>query len=357
MILQSPYGLFFLSFLICLFSVPCIAIFSRHINLIAYPDSRRTHKGTVPLAGGSAILLSQIVLTMLGLSIPLWVFYSSIFLFIVGLCDDLFEFSAKTKFIFQSLACATLVIGGDVQVISLGTLENGVELKLGQYASIFTVFAILGMVNAINMIDGIDGLAGGLSLIIFFHLALAGYLIGRPIEKSDLDFMIGISGAVGAFLLFNLASNDKKVFLGDSGSTLLGLWISYFVIKTSQYQPMSSTLPTSLVCWILAIPIFETVSLIIYRLSQGRSPFSPDRQHLHHLLARISGSTLFALNTILAAAIIVFWLGFAISAAGGLQSGIIFCFTLIKFHLVVRAKIGHCLRVRVKKFILQLAGN
>ena len=96
--------------------------------------------------------------------------------------------------------------------------------------------------------------------------------------------IVAIVGGLSAFLLFNLRESKNKIFLGDAGSTVLGLWVAYFAIEASQSNYLSNMLPSSIIAWILAIPIYETTSLAIYRVYIGRSPLSADRLHLHHIL-------------------------------------------------------------------------
>ena len=225
------------------------------------------------------------------------------------------------KLMAQVGICVFLTTTTGVKIKSLGTLPGGVELILSHFSIVLTVFAMVGLVNAINMIDGIDGLAGGLCIMTLLHLVLAMHLINRPISSSDLTVIIAACGALAAFLIFNNMPTKFKIFLGDSGSMMLGLFLAYFLIKTSQTRPLASTLPTTMVAWIVALPYFETLSLIVRRMSVGRSPFSPDREHLHYLLIDNGHSARRATLVILSLASIVFWSGFAISRFDGLISG------------------------------------
>ena len=127
----------------------------------------------------------------------------------------------------------------------------------------------------------------------------------------------------------------KKIFLGDAGAMMLGLLLAYLLIKVSQMQPLTSTLPTSLVAWIVALPVFETLTLMAMRIRLGRSAFSPDRNHLHHLLIDNGLSPRNTLLAILAIADILFWSGFAISQRGGLIAGLIFIIMPLGYYVSI----------------------
>jgi UDP-GlcNAc:undecaprenyl-phosphate GlcNAc-1-phosphate transferase len=165
-------------------------------------------------------------------------------------------------------------------------------------AAPLTIFAIVGLINAVNMMDGIDGLAGSLTLVSLFWLAVAAELLGR-----DAEFSISLLAAfcVVGFLGFNLRHPWRaraKVFLGDAGSMMLGALLGFIAVAILQSGGQGAgadmgmggegqsiqALSPAVVLWICAIPIIDTLSLIVRRTAHGRSPFSSDRQHLHHLM-------------------------------------------------------------------------
>jgi UDP-GlcNAc:undecaprenyl-phosphate GlcNAc-1-phosphate transferase len=146
-----------------------------------------------------------------------------------------------------------------------------------------TIIAIVGLINAFNMIDGIDGLAGSLSVIALLWFAVAAGLVGL---RGELLVALLMAFCVLGFLAFNLRHHWRRracVFLGDAGSMMLGAVLAFLAIALSQHNG-GDALPPVTALWICAVPIIDTGSLIVRRLAAGVSPFSSDRQHLHHLM-------------------------------------------------------------------------
>jgi UDP-GlcNAc:undecaprenyl-phosphate GlcNAc-1-phosphate transferase len=146
----------------------------------------------------------------------------------------------------------------------------------------FTVFAVIGGINAFNMLDGIDGLVGSVSVGVFCLLLI----LGIAHNHSEIQFLCTVFiAATGAFLLFNLrlfGRQKANVFLGDAGSTLLGFSISCLLITASQGE--QNIIAPVTVLWIIAIPLFDTCSIMLRRIRKGTLPFIPDREHFHHIL-------------------------------------------------------------------------
>ena len=330
------YALVFCSsFFACAFAIPAMSVVAHRIGLVDKPGGRKRHQGVVPLVGGIAIFFCILCAAALGLHVDTPLLLSLGALLILGIYDDLFDMAGMKKLFVQIGICIFLVVQTGVHIRSLGTLSGNVELLLGDFGIALTIIAMVGLVNAMNMVDGLDGLAGGLSIMALLHLVVAMYLIDRPVSTEDVQLIIVVCGALAAFLIYNLGPTKHKIFLGDSGAMLLGLFLAYIVIKASQTQPLTSTLPTSLVAWIVALPVFETLSLMARRIRTGRSPFSPDRNHLHHLMIDNGFSPLHSLLLILALAGTIFWTGFSISRYGGLISGLIFVMMPMAYYLVI----------------------
>ena len=311
--------------------IACLALMplARRTGLVDRPAGRKQHDGNIPLVGGICIFLVFCVATAAQQSVD-WPLLAALLLLIsLGILDDKYDIPALWKLGGQIMAALIVCLGSGVIVNSLGTLPSGNELLLGVLAMPMTVIALVGLVNAMNMIDGIDGLAGGLALLALAHLVIAMQLIGKPVDPANLAQTLIICGALSGFLILNLGLIPRrKVFLGDAGSMMLGLFIGVQLIEASQRQPLTGTLPTSLVPWMVAVPVIDTLRLIFTRLRQGRSPLSPDRTHLHHILLDNGLSPRLTLLAILALADILFWGGFTLSRWGGLLSGIVFIFTI-----------------------------
>ena len=295
------------------------------VGLVDNPGGRKKqHASPTPLIGGLAIYLTLICVTLPMDSGPLGLLIASSILIITGMIDDLYGMRPVTKLSLQTLSTFVLIMTTGVYVSSLGTLSNGLEINLGVSGIFFTLFAIVGVINAINMIDGLDGLAGS-SILAILQLAWAMEDMGRPMPTEDLQILAIICGSLIAFLLFNFTQGPRKVFLGDAGSMLLGLYLGFFLVKASQQQPQDSTLPTSLVPWIIALPVLETLTIFMRRLFAGKSPFSPDRNHLHFLLQKMSLGPVSVLLIILGLSNALFWFGIFLSKYSGLLTGLVFC--------------------------------
>jgi hypothetical protein len=176
---------------------------------------------------------------------------------------------------------------------------------LGDWAVPFTLVAVVGLINALNMIDGIDGLAGGVTWI-----ALGGLLLFLPPGSMLFLLLLGTLAALVPYLVVNLelVRCRCKVFLGDAGSLLLGYLIVWGLIEAGR-SPADLAPVTAL--WLVALPLMDTLAVMGRRLSNGRHPFSADRGHLHHCLARLLHSTRRALIILLALALLLAGIGVA----------------------------------------------
>ena len=244
------------------------------LGLIDMPNGRSVHKHATPRGAGIGIYLA------VALFFPLFHFelfgsyfwsLAAIFLvFVVGVLDDHRDTAPRTKFVVITIATVIVYFDG-LTFTSLKTFF-GVEVPLGVLALPFTLFATVGFTNAFNLIDGLDGLAGTIGLVILATLYYLGY-------RYDDPFVMVVAGSfivtLLAFLLFNW--NPARVFMGDSGSLTLGFVISVLVIKLTAYiQPVA-------VFYLVALPVLDTLIVMIRRKRRGRSMVSPDRTHIHHI--------------------------------------------------------------------------
>jgi len=264
-----------------LVGVPLLAVLAHRIGLVDAPGGRKQHSHATPLTGGLAIFLPLLVIILLqpgesslgalGLALALVVG--------VGVVDDLREVPAWMRFVVQGLAVLIAAVWGGMRLVSLGDLLGFGSLELGVMSIPFTLFAAIGVINSANMIDGLDGLAGGIMLGLFLILGV----LARGLAEQALVW--GACGALAGFLFYNFRWSEARparVFLGDTGSTLLGLLAAWFLIHLSQ-QPTQALRPVTGL-WLFGFPIIDTVAIMIRRIRLGRSPFSPDREHFHHIL-------------------------------------------------------------------------
>ncbi len=264
------------------------------------PGARKCHQGNIPLVGGIAIFIAFTVAILSHESLALGplraVFAASIILVLVGVLDDMHELKAIYRLYAQLIAALILVFQGDYVIRDLGFLFNDQSsIQLGVLAVPFTIFAIVGVINAVNMIDGVDGLAGSVVVIALLTILL---LISSK-TAANLEALITLLiAAIAGFLVFNLPviRCDAKIFLGDTGSMFLGLVLAALIIELTQ-QPARQFSPV-VGLWVLALPIVDTLSLILRRLYKGQSPFLADRNHFHHILQRIGLSKRWSLFVI-----------------------------------------------------------
>jgi len=287
--------------------------FCRRVNWVDKPDARKKHSGAVPLSGGLLVLLS-IGLTGLLLQptgFDLGLLFAALAIFAIGFYDDRFPLRARYRFFCHLAAAALLIFANDTIVHSLGQTFGPTSVSLGLLAIPFTLIAIPGLINAFNMVDGADGLSGGQILVSLFWLIFVACLV--PIEGTDQfairdlgPTLFPTAGALLGFLFFNMRAPWRKraaMFLGDGGSMMLGLIIAWAIIHLSNNYGAGG-LSAASALWIVAVPLFDLFSAIIRRVADGRTPMSPDRKHMHHLLIQRGMSVSGAVTTMNLAAFV-----------------------------------------------------
>ena len=278
-------NLFFTSLFATIILIFVLYPFALKIGFTDNPSLRKQHDEPIPPIGGIAIFLGTLITLLFNdINLPhqtAFIFAMTLLVFVGGI-DDHRGLSVKIRIIAQIIAGLIMTEIAEIKIIELGDLLGFGNIELGGYSTAFTVFAVVGGINAFNMIDGIDGLAGGSTLIAIITIALLAWFFEHWIL---LYFCIIFVGAILAFLLFNLRIFGRErasIFLGDSGSTLLGFTVCWLGISASQGEVGMIT-PT-IVLWIIALPLFDSICIMARRIQRGQSPFTPDREHLHHIL-------------------------------------------------------------------------
>jgi UDP-GlcNAc:undecaprenyl-phosphate/decaprenyl-phosphate GlcNAc-1-phosphate transferase len=275
------YGLAFAGTLLLLRLLARLAL---RVGLVDTPGRRKRHRGAIPLIGGPAIFagLAFGALFIVDTLYPYRALFAGLaVLLIAGLLDDLRDLSPRQKFAAQLLAGAIVIFAGHTTVFHLGDLFGFGPVSLPNWGVPFTIVALLGMINAINMADGADGLASGLALVALLFLALCALLSGLPVS---FQLLMTAFAAVAAFWAMNMRfpwQPHAKVFLGDSGSMMLGLLLTWFSIEVARggLRP-----PPIAAVWFLALPLIDMAVVILRRLGRGHSPFRAGRDHFHHML-------------------------------------------------------------------------
>ncbi len=280
---------FITSFALTYLAIPSIIHLAKKKNLMDEPGERRSHKVSTPSLGGIGIFAGTLF------SIILWtpfnyfgdlqyILCAFIIIFLIGAKDDIDPMSPSRKFLGELFAAGILVFRAKIQLTSLYGFFGIYEIP--EIASvILSIFTIIVIINAFNLIDGINGLSGSLGLLITFVLGIWFYLVGS-IEISIVAFALG--GALVAFLKYNIT--PAQIFMGDTGALLLGLVCSILAIKFIELHneiidsPYTFKSAPSIAIAILILPLFDTLRVFILRLIEGKSPFNPDRKHIHHIL-------------------------------------------------------------------------
>lgn len=258
-----------------------LPVFVRMANkwlFVDQPGERKVHTNPIPRVGGLAMACGVLAAALLTIDLQAadrWFLIAAGVLIAFGALDDRFDLDYRIKLIGQLLAVNIVVVLGDVQIHTV-TFDDRVALP-GWIAMPLTVFFLVGVTNAINLADGLDGLAGGTTFLCLCAVALLSS-IGGPGASTALA--LAFAGAVLGFLRFN--THPASVFMGDAGSQLLGFTIG--VLSISATQSATSEVSAALPVLLLALPILDTLSVMVQRIGEGRSPFSPDKNHIHHKL-------------------------------------------------------------------------
>jgi len=280
--------------LLTLYTIPVIVRVARKKKLYDMPNGRTTHTTPTPRLGGVAVFLSVLVTAMLLINILdfpqfQYAIAGSIIIFFIGLKDDVLCISPWKKLFGQLVATGFLVFFADIRFTSIHGFFGIDQLSyLGSV--LFSFFVIIVIINALNLIDGVDGLSGTMALIAFLALGFWFYMNG------EMEFVVVIASAIGAlsiFLLYNMWGKTNKMFLGDTGSLFLGYLLAIFVILFCEMNtkpgeliwPLNAVPVVAFV--ILMIPLFDTARVFLIRILQGRSPFTPDMNHIHHYLLEL----------------------------------------------------------------------
>jgi UDP-GlcNAc:undecaprenyl-phosphate/decaprenyl-phosphate GlcNAc-1-phosphate transferase len=275
MLLVMP---FVLAMVVTIGFLPALGRVAAKWRIVDHPGQRKVHATPIPRIGGVAMALGVVAAALL--FVPLdapdrYFLIAAGVLTVFGALDDRFDLHYRVKLIGQVVAALIVVIGGHLEFRALTFTD---EVFLPEWVAVpLTVFFLVGITNAINLADGLDGLAGGTTFLCLCALAMLAYSSG---EMSCAALALAFAGAVLGFLRFN--TFPASVFMGDAGSQLLGFAVGALSLRATQggYGAVSAATPILL----LALPILDTLSVMVQRMGEGRSPFSADKNHIHHKL-------------------------------------------------------------------------
>ena len=263
-------------------------------NIVDNPDARKLQRVPIPILGGITVVFGALSGLMCfnlfgNFSGSFPVFAAVIIIMIVGFLDDIISLSPKVRFLVEILLVSYLIYTTDCQINNFYGLW-GVNI-IPNYISIpLTIFACVGIINAVNLIDGVDGYSSGFSIVSCIIFGVMFYIL-------DNILMVALAAIVAAsllpFFIHNVFGKKSKMFIGDAGTLSLGIIFSVFVItilSTSIDNVIITDSNLGLIPFTLAvlcIPVFDTLRVMSARIARGKSPFSPDKTHLHHLFIEL----------------------------------------------------------------------
>ncbi len=282
---------FITAFTLTYFAIPSIIHIAKIKHLVDEPGERRSHKVATPSLGGIGIFAGVIFSIMLWTPFTVfselqYILCAFIIIFFIGAKDDIDPISPYKKMVGQIAAAFILVYKANVELTSLHGVFGIYDIP--EFISIpLSVFTILVIINAFNLIDGINGLSGSIAILISFTLGVWFFLVDR-IDLAIVSF--SLIGATLAFLKYNVT--PAKIFMGDTGALLLGLICAILAISFIEYNkevllnnnPYAIASVPAVTIGILILPLFDTLRVFTTRVLNGKSPFYPDRTHIHHLL-------------------------------------------------------------------------
>ncbi|MBA4417635.1 MAG: undecaprenyl/decaprenyl-phosphate alpha-N-acetylglucosaminyl 1-phosphate transferase [Syntrophus sp. (in: bacteria)] len=266
-------------------TMPLILVFiriARRFGAMDIPGERKIHSHPIPRIGGIALVIGTFASTLLWATpSPFFKAYAAGVAIIVffGLIDDLKDLSYIVKLVGQCAASFVIVFYGEVKIDNLGAILPEGYLLPAWIAVPFTVIVIVGITNAINLADGLDGLAGGISLLSFCCIGYLAYIQDNAVISL---LSLSLIGSIFGFLRFN--TYPATLFMGDTGSQFLGFSLAAMSLELTQRDTaLSPVLPLI----ILGFPILDTLTVMVERIADGRSPFAADKNHFHHRLMRL----------------------------------------------------------------------
>lgn len=312
--------------------IPQILLIAFRRNLFDEVDPRKIHKGTVPRLGGISFFPAVLFSTFLifGMSIVLnntpvidefedrlqplsFIICAIVILYLVGIADDLIGIKYRAKFVAQIFSALLLCLGGIILnnlhgFCFIHTIPTPIAIAL-------TILIAVFITNAINLIDGIDGLASGLSGVACVFYAIICYDSGLYLYSA---LAIGTLGALIPFFVYNVfgdANRRKKIFMGDTGALTIGLLLSIFAIRVCQLpNGVEYNNPAILAFAPLLIPGFDVVRVYLHRIRAHRSPFMPDKSHIHHKLLALGIHQRVAMPIIIAGSTVLILINWLLSS-------------------------------------------
>ena len=279
-----------LVFIVSSLSIILLTPVAKKMGLVDVPNHRKMHVGHIPLIGGISIytgLLIGISLYLRPDQASLTFLVCSSILVILGIADDAKDISPKFRLFIQGAVALFMCLGSGLYIHNLGNIFGIGNFDLGVLGYPVTILAVIAAINAFNMVDGIDGLLGISSLITFVSM---GILFSVNSDTENMKLTLIMSVALIPYLLANLELSpikQIKIFMGDTGSMLIGFTVVWLLIQGTQATSETTgktAFSAATALWLIAVPLMDMVRVMLYRARQGVSLLKADRNHLHHIL-------------------------------------------------------------------------
>lgn len=313
---------FITALMVTYLALPSIIKVAQVKNLVDEPDERSSHETITPSLGGvgifAGVMISIVLWTPFGLFGNLqYILAAFTIIFLIGIKDDILPMSPGRKFFGEFLAAAILVTKSGIRITSFQGLFGIYEIPYW-FSIAVSLITVLMIINAFNLVDGINGLTGLLTVLITACMTVWFFLVDE-LALSVISF--STSGACFAFLYYNMT--PAKIFMGDTGSLFIGLICAVLAIRfvevnidiagESKYAIRSAPV---VAMGVLVIPVLDTLRVFVHRVIQGRSPFHPDRNHIHHMVVDSGLSHMEAAVLLTAFNALVIYLMFAFQGIG-----------------------------------------
>lgn len=272
-------------------AIPLVVKIAKVRKLTDPPGPRKIHRQAIPTLGGIGIFagftfgfLMSIDSYMPGMN---YFVVATMFLFFVGMKDDLITLDPKKRLFAEFIVAITLVYFTDIRITSFHGLFGITNIPLW-LTYLTTIFIMVVIINSINLIDGIDGLAASVGIIASVTLGTWFWLSGNT---GYTIMAASLAGALIMFLRFNISTGKNKIFMGDTGALLIGFILAAMTISFNEINAAGSSFYTlhsspSISIAILIVPLFDTLRVFTIRILKGQSPFTADNRHIHHLMLR-----------------------------------------------------------------------
>ena len=276
---------FLTALIVTIFAIPKVIFYAERLRLIDLAGERSSHKGSVPVFGGIAIF-AGVMLSLLfwgEISNIQFILTSLLFIFFMGVIDDLIGLNPTRKLIGQTIAVLFIIYFQELRIDNMHGVLGLYELS-EITSTLFTLFVVIVITNSFNLIDGVDGLAAGIGIISSIGFGSIAYAMGQY-DFAMIAFTL--TGALLSFIRYN--RHPARIFMGDTGSMVAGMILSVLAINTIQeglvteviYFPNKGPL---IAIVLLAIPLFDSLRVFLNRIRKGKGPFSAGKDHFHHAL-------------------------------------------------------------------------